>query len=160
MTALEEKKIKSIACKYCARLNDPDYKNDEMAQCFRYNSCTNPNDKCSRFILSVPERMIRLMDANDGCEQEGGYSVRPDGSLVISLNDVPDIKAKIIEEERRPIKESENKLYIIAIIILAICTLFFFILGQMDVLFSFLGWICAAGMLLWIVLYGIHSNSR
>lgn len=91
--------LKSICCKYCARLKEADYKNDEMAQCFRYTSCTNPTDRCSRFTLTVPEMMCGLA-LPKGYTEANGMIYRPDGSLVISLDDAPELKAKIESEER------------------------------------------------------------
>ena len=132
-----------------------------MACCYRYDSCTNPNDKCSRFVLSVPESMMELTGPLNGYKKEGEYYVRPDGSLVVSLNDAPKIKSRIEDEEKRPVMKSEAKLFSVAIIVLILCSGFFFVFGSLfdEVLFSFMGWVCAAGVLLWIVLYGIYNNS-
>ena len=97
----------------------------------------------------------------DGYKDEGIYCARPDGSLVISLYDEPEIKSKIRAEEEKKKKEGQNKTFIILIFGSIICSLIFFIYGSSfhDDLFTFMGWVCAANMLLSIVLFGIYSNS-
>lgn len=160
--SFENRMMRSIACKYCDRLKNPEYRNSDMARCFKYDSCINPNDKCSRFILDIPESMINLTGPLDGYTIEGNKCVRPDGSFVISLNDVPEIRSKIEEEEKRPYKEEANKAYKVVIIVSLVCCVFFFIYGSStnDSLSSFMGWVMAVTMIFWIVLFGIYNNRQ
>lgn len=96
----EELQLRSVACKYCARLKEEDYIKDEMTRCFRYSTCTNPEDRCSRFILTVPEMMAGLA-LPSGYKEMDGKIYRPDGTIVFSLNDAPELKAKIESQERK-----------------------------------------------------------
>ena len=79
MNALE---LKSISCKYCARMLDSEYKGDPVAGCFRYSNEVNPYDRCSRFTLTTQEKMAKLA-LPDGYRQINDQIFRPDGTLVI-----------------------------------------------------------------------------
>ncbi|MBQ2446642.1 MAG: hypothetical protein II272_09415 [Oscillospiraceae bacterium] len=86
----------SIKCKYCSHFEPGENR------CHLYHSFdqsldkrggaslkgTSPDSRCSHFFLTAKDTIVK------SC---GGR--RPDGSLIVSLDDDPDLKKKLLKEE-------------------------------------------------------------